>query len=54
MRELLIFVERNPDINKFATDTEAEMNAVRNAALAAGVYNAVICSHHAHGGKEAV
>ena len=28
--------------------------AVRNAALAAGAYDAVICTHHAHGGKGAV
>lgn len=41
-------------INKFATDTEAEMNAVRSAAMAAGSFDAVVCSHHAHGGKGAV
>ncbi|KAH7859327.1 hypothetical protein Vadar_034678 [Vaccinium darrowii] len=41
-------------INKFATDSEAELNAVRNAALAAGAFDAVICTHHAHGGKGAV
>ncbi|KAJ1385814.1 P-loop containing nucleoside triphosphate hydrolase [Sesbania bispinosa] len=41
-------------INKFSTDTEAELNAVKNAALAAGAYDAVICTHHAHGGKGAV
>ncbi|KAK0593803.1 hypothetical protein LWI29_017346 [Acer saccharum] len=41
-------------VNMFATDTEAELNAVRNAALAAGAYDAVICTHHAHGGKGAV
>lgn len=41
-------------INKFSTDTEAELNTVRNAALAAGAYDAVICTHHAHGGKGAV
>ncbi|KAJ6849270.1 formate--tetrahydrofolate ligase [Iris pallida] len=41
-------------INKFATDTEAEMNAVKNAAFAAGAFDAVVCSHHAHGGKGAV
>ncbi|KAJ0021352.1 hypothetical protein Pint_31147 [Pistacia integerrima] len=38
-------------VNMFATDTDAELNAVKNAALAAGVYDAVICTHHAHGGK---
>ncbi|KAJ8480462.1 hypothetical protein OPV22_024189 [Ensete ventricosum] len=41
-------------INKFATDTDAEMNAVRTAALAAGAFDAVVCTHHAHGGKGAV
>lgn len=41
-------------INMFATDTEAEMNVVRSAALAAGAFDAVICTHHAHGGKGAV
>lgn len=41
-------------VNKFSTDTDAELNAVRNAALAAGAYDAVICTHHAHGGKGAV
>jgi formate--tetrahydrofolate ligase len=41
-------------VNKFSTDTEAELNAVRNSALAAGAYDAVICTHHAHGGKGAV
>ncbi|OIW12771.1 hypothetical protein TanjilG_24704 [Lupinus angustifolius] len=41
-------------INKFSTDTEAELHAVRNASLAAGAYDAVISSHHAHGGRGAV
>ncbi|PHT93730.1 C-1-tetrahydrofolate synthase, cytoplasmic [Capsicum annuum] len=41
-------------VNAFATDTEAELNAVKNAALAAGAFDAVICTHHAHGGKGAV
>ncbi|CAH2062674.1 unnamed protein product [Thlaspi arvense] len=41
-------------INKFSTDSEAELNAVRNAALAAGAFDAVICTHHAYGGKGAV
>lgn len=41
-------------INQFSTDSEAEMNAVRDAALAAGAFDAVICSHHAHGGKGAL
>ncbi|KAF9686479.1 hypothetical protein SADUNF_Sadunf03G0162900 [Salix dunnii] len=41
-------------VNMFATDSEAELNAVRNAALAAGAYDAVVCTHHAHGGKGAM
>lgn len=41
-------------VNMFSTDTEAEMNAVRNAAMAAGAFDAVVCTHHAHGGKGAV
>ncbi|XP_011025197.1 PREDICTED: formate--tetrahydrofolate ligase-like [Populus euphratica] len=41
-------------VNMFATDSEAELNAVRKAALAAGAYDAVVCTHHAHGGKGAV
>ncbi|XP_068659159.1 formate--tetrahydrofolate ligase [Aristolochia californica] len=41
-------------VNKFATDSDAELNAVRNAALAAGAFDAVVCTHHAHGGKGAV
>uniref|UniRef100_A0A803KLY3 Formate--tetrahydrofolate ligase n=1 Tax=Chenopodium quinoa TaxID=63459 RepID=A0A803KLY3_CHEQI len=41
-------------INMFSTDTEAELNAVRKAAIDAGAFDAVICTHHAHGGKGAV
>lgn len=41
-------------INMFSTDSEAELNAVKIAALAAGAFDAVICTHHAHGGKGAV
>jgi formate--tetrahydrofolate ligase len=41
-------------INKFATDSDAEMHAVRDAALRAGAFDAVVCTHHAHGGKGAV
>ncbi|KAM0000014.1 putative formate--tetrahydrofolate ligase [Helianthus debilis subsp. tardiflorus] len=41
-------------VNKFATDTDAEIAAVKNAALAAGAFDAVLCTHHAHGGKGAV
>ncbi|GLT77986.1 hypothetical protein SLA2020_495380 [Shorea laevis] len=38
----------------FSTDTQAELDAVRNAALAAGAFDAVVYTHHAHGGKGAV
>eukprot|EP00249_Psilotum_nudum_P009173 c21752_g1_i1 orf=379-2283(-) len=41
-------------INMFATDTEAELAAVRDAALQAGAFDAVICTHHAHGGAGAL
>eukprot|EP00262_Sarcandra_glabra_P002880 TRINITY_DN13276_c0_g1_i1.p1 TRINITY_DN13276_c0_g1~~TRINITY_DN13276_c0_g1_i1.p1 ORF type:complete len:637 (-),score=140.91 TRINITY_DN13276_c0_g1_i1:143-2053(-) len=41
-------------VNMFSTDSEAELDAVRNAALAAGAFDAVVCTHHAHGGKGAV
>uniref|UniRef100_A0A7N0TII6 formate--tetrahydrofolate ligase n=1 Tax=Kalanchoe fedtschenkoi TaxID=63787 RepID=A0A7N0TII6_KALFE len=41
-------------VNMFATDSPAEIEAVRNAALAAGAFDAVLCTHHAHGGKGAV
>ncbi|PWA56213.1 formate--tetrahydrofolate ligase [Artemisia annua] len=41
-------------VNKFATDTDAEVAAVKNASLAAGAFDAVLCTHHAHGGKGAV
>ncbi|KAG7657050.1 Formate-tetrahydrofolate ligase FTHFS [Arabidopsis suecica] len=41
-------------VNMFATDTEAELNAVRKFSMDAGAFDAVVCSHHAHGGKGAV
>ncbi|GJV58675.1 formate--tetrahydrofolate ligase [Tanacetum coccineum] len=41
-------------VNKFATDTDAEVAAVKNASLAAGAFDAVLCTHHAHGGQGAV
>mmetsp|Transcript_71767 Transcript_71767/g.226742 ORF Transcript_71767/g.226742 Transcript_71767/m.226742 type:complete len:628 (+) Transcript_71767:281-2164(+) len=40
-------------INRFANDTEAELQAVKAAALAAGANDAVVCEHHAYGGKGA-
>jgi len=41
-------------INKFATDTPAELAAVREAALGAGAADAAVCEHHAKGGAGAV
>ena len=41
-------------INKFVTDTDAELAAVKEAALAAGALDAVVCEHHAKGGAGAV
>ncbi|KAL8259945.1 hypothetical protein R6Q59_027898 [Mikania micrantha] len=41
-------------INQFSTDTDAEIAVVRSAALAAGAYDAVLCTHHTHGGKGAI
>ena len=40
-------------VNSFATDTPAELQEVRKAAVEAGASDAVICSHWAHGGKGA-
>lgn len=40
-------------VNRFASDTEAELEEVRKAALAAGAVDAVICTHFAHGGAGA-
>lgn len=41
-------------VNKFATDTNAELEVVRDEALAAGAADAVVCEHHAKGGEGAV
>ncbi|KAK4194581.1 putative C-1-tetrahydrofolate synthase [Triangularia verruculosa] len=41
-------------INKFSTDTPAEVEAVRSAAIAAGAEDAVLANHWAEGGKGAV
>ena len=41
-------------INRFAGDTDAELQAVREAALAAGAVDAVVCTHHSDGGAGAV
>lgn len=41
-------------VNRFATDSEAELDAVREEALKAGADDAVICRHHSLGGAGAV
>jgi len=41
-------------INAFPTDTEAEHAVIREACIAAGAEDAVLCTHHSHGGKGAV
>jgi formyltetrahydrofolate synthetase len=41
-------------VNSFATDTTAEVELVRKAALEAGAENSVVCTHWMHGGKGAV
>ncbi|GMM57448.1 trifunctional formate-tetrahydrofolate ligase/methenyltetrahydrofolate cyclohydrolase/methylenetetrahydrofolate dehydrogenase [Maudiozyma humilis] len=41
-------------INKFGTDTDAEIEVVRNAAKAAGALDAVVSTHFENGGKGAI
>jgi methylenetetrahydrofolate dehydrogenase (NADP+) / methenyltetrahydrofolate cyclohydrolase / formyltetrahydrofolate synthetase len=41
-------------INRFGTDTEAELNLVRELSLGAGAFNAVVANHWADGGAGAV
>ncbi|CAK0738789.1 hypothetical protein CVIRNUC_001093 [Coccomyxa viridis] len=41
-------------INKFATDTDAELQAIKSASKEAGAFDAVVCWHHARGGEGAV
>ncbi|PNW73619.1 hypothetical protein CHLRE_13g566000v5 [Chlamydomonas reinhardtii] len=41
-------------VNRFASDTDAELEAVRAAAMEAGASAAVICAHHGLGGAGAV
>lgn len=41
-------------INQFATDTEAEIDVIREEAIAAGAEDAILSSHWAEGGKGAV
>jgi len=41
-------------INSFATDTEKEVQLVREAALAAGAEDSVVCTHWMNGGKGAL
>ncbi|KAL3774172.1 hypothetical protein HJC23_006822 [Cyclotella cryptica] len=40
-------------INQFKTDTQAEMQAIRQASLDAGAFDAVVSNHWAEGGKGA-
>jgi methylenetetrahydrofolate dehydrogenase (NADP+)/methenyltetrahydrofolate cyclohydrolase/formyltetrahydrofolate synthetase len=41
-------------VNSFATDTPAEVELVRKAAVEAGAEDAVVCTHWADGGKGAI
>jgi methylenetetrahydrofolate dehydrogenase (NADP+)/methenyltetrahydrofolate cyclohydrolase/formyltetrahydrofolate synthetase/formate--tetrahydrofolate ligase len=41
-------------VNAFATDTDAELEAIRQAAIAAGAEDAVKCEHWAKGGAGAI
>ena len=41
-------------INKFSSDSDAEVAAVREEALTAGAADAVVCEHHGKGGAGAV
>ncbi|XP_071963605.1 C-1-tetrahydrofolate synthase, cytoplasmic-like isoform X1 [Antedon mediterranea] len=41
-------------INKFVTDTQPELELIEKLAREAGAFDAVICTHWAHGGKGAV
>ncbi len=41
-------------VNSFATDTEKEVELVREAALEAGAEDAVVCTHWMHGGEGAI
>ena len=40
-------------INSFSTDTQRELDLVRELAKGHGAFDAVVCSHWAHGGKGA-
>ena len=40
-------------MNMFPTDTDAEHAAIKEAAMAAGADDCVLCTHHSHGGKGA-
>ncbi len=41
-------------VNSFATDTPAEVELIRKAALAAGAMDAIVCTHWMDGGKGAL
>ena len=40
-------------INRFGTDTQAELDLVRDLSLEAGAYGAVVANHWAKGGEGA-
>ena len=40
-------------VNRFTTDTEAELGLVKRMAIKAGAHDAVICNHWAKGGQGA-
>ena len=41
-------------LNAFASDTQAEQDAIKAASLEAGAFEVQVSSHHAHGGKGAL
>lgn len=41
-------------VNSFATDTQAEVNLVRQAAIEAGAEDSIVCTHWMEGGKGAL
>lgn len=41
-------------INKFTTDTDRELDLIQRKSIEAGAFDAVQCTHWAHGGKGAV
>jgi formyltetrahydrofolate synthetase len=51
--DIFIAVQVVVAINQFKTDTDAEMQAIRQASLDAGAFDAVVSNHWAEGGKGA-